>query len=133
MKNPIINALFDTRAIRVCSPEEPFWYTSGLFGPYYVNTHFYSAARKRPSTNRSKRLSQNRSICPSCWRQSCRPMQRKMIPTGWSLIAVSKLSKISNLILFPVANGGTFSFLFRLPRCWKAPFDYFKRWQQLSN
>ncbi|MGI6077831.1 MAG: orotate phosphoribosyltransferase [Fastidiosipilaceae bacterium] len=40
MKNPIINALFDTRAIRVCSPEEPFWYTSGLFGPYYVNTHF---------------------------------------------------------------------------------------------
>ncbi len=40
MNQPIVNALFATRAIRVCPPGEPFWYTSGLFGPYYVNTHF---------------------------------------------------------------------------------------------
>ncbi|MGI6546165.1 MAG: orotate phosphoribosyltransferase [Fastidiosipilaceae bacterium] len=40
MNHPIVNALFATRAIRVCPPGEPFWYTSGLFGPYYVNTHF---------------------------------------------------------------------------------------------
>lgn len=40
MQNEIINALFETKAIRVCPADHPFWYTSGLFGPYYVNTHF---------------------------------------------------------------------------------------------
>lgn len=40
MHQPIVEALFKTRAIRVCPPDRPFWYTSGLFGPYYVNTHF---------------------------------------------------------------------------------------------
>lgn len=40
MKNPIIEALFATNAIRVCEPDRPFWYTSGTFGPFFINTHF---------------------------------------------------------------------------------------------
>ncbi len=40
MNNPIIEALFSTNAIRVCDPEQPFWYTSGTLGPFYINTHF---------------------------------------------------------------------------------------------
>lgn len=36
----IIDRLFKTGAIRVSPAEQPFWYTSGLIGPYYVNTHF---------------------------------------------------------------------------------------------
>lgn len=36
----IVDWLFATGAIRVSSPDKPFWYTSGLIGPYYVNTHF---------------------------------------------------------------------------------------------
>lgn len=36
----IINYLFETNALRVAEADQPFWYTSGLFGPYYVNTHF---------------------------------------------------------------------------------------------
>ncbi len=40
MKNRIVSDLFDTEALRVSPAEDPFWYTSGLFGPYYVNTHF---------------------------------------------------------------------------------------------
>lgn len=40
MQNTIINWLFETRAIRVCQPDQPFWYTSGTLGPYYINTHF---------------------------------------------------------------------------------------------
>lgn len=40
MKNPIIEALFSTGAIRVCDPDHPFWYTSGSLGPFYINTHF---------------------------------------------------------------------------------------------
>ncbi len=36
----IINWLFETQAIRVCQPDQPFWYTSGSLGPFYVNTHF---------------------------------------------------------------------------------------------
>ncbi|MDI9499032.1 MAG: orotate phosphoribosyltransferase [Bacillota bacterium] len=36
----IVEALFATAALRVAPADEPFWYTSGLFGPYYINTHF---------------------------------------------------------------------------------------------
>jgi len=39
-QNSIINWLFAARAIRVCQPDQPFWYTSGTLGPYYINTHF---------------------------------------------------------------------------------------------
>ncbi len=40
MQNPIISWLFDTDAVRVCREGEPFWYTSGKLGPFYINTHF---------------------------------------------------------------------------------------------
>lgn len=36
----LIQGLFETRALRVCPDDKPFWYTSGTIGPYYVNTHF---------------------------------------------------------------------------------------------
>lgn len=39
-KEEIIQDLFATHAFRVSPADEPFWYTSGKFGPYYVNTHF---------------------------------------------------------------------------------------------
>jgi orotate phosphoribosyltransferase len=32
--------LFSTGALRVSPPEKPFWYTSGMIGPFYINTHF---------------------------------------------------------------------------------------------
>ena len=32
--------LFQTGAVKVCPADQPFWYTSGMLGPYYVNTHF---------------------------------------------------------------------------------------------
>ena len=40
MNSRLISYLFKTRAIRVCPKENPFWYTSGKIGPYYINTHF---------------------------------------------------------------------------------------------
>ncbi len=36
----IISYLFKTNAIRFCEENEPFWYTSGKIGPYFINTHF---------------------------------------------------------------------------------------------
>ena len=36
----LISWLFETRAVRVCPEDRPFWYTSGTIGPYYINTHF---------------------------------------------------------------------------------------------
>jgi orotate phosphoribosyltransferase len=36
----IVKALFDTQAVRVSPTDQPFWYTSGTLGPYYINTHF---------------------------------------------------------------------------------------------
>lgn len=36
----ILRYLFETQAFRVSPADQAFWYTSGKFGPYYVNTHF---------------------------------------------------------------------------------------------
>ena len=40
MENTIIEALFATNAIRVAPENQPFWYTSGRLGPFFINTHF---------------------------------------------------------------------------------------------
>lgn len=40
MENPIISWLFETDAVRVCPADQPFWYTSGKLGPFYINTQF---------------------------------------------------------------------------------------------
>lgn len=36
----IMSYLFETKAIKICEENKPFWYTSGKIGPYFVNTHF---------------------------------------------------------------------------------------------
>lgn len=36
----IMSYLFETKAVRICEENQPFWYTSGKIGPYFVNTHF---------------------------------------------------------------------------------------------
>ncbi|MCX7711033.1 MAG: orotate phosphoribosyltransferase [Clostridia bacterium] len=40
INSKLVSWLFDTKAIRVCPQDKPFWYTSGTIGPYYINTHF---------------------------------------------------------------------------------------------
>jgi len=35
-----ISWLFETEALQISAAEKPFLYTSGLIGPYYINTHF---------------------------------------------------------------------------------------------
>lgn len=35
-----INYLFKTEALKIAPADKPFWYTSGLIGPHYINTHF---------------------------------------------------------------------------------------------
>ena len=40
MQDKIIDALFETEAIRMAPADNPFWYTSGMLGPFYCNTHF---------------------------------------------------------------------------------------------
>ena len=36
----LMSLLFDTKAFKICEENNPFWYTSGKIGPYFVNTHF---------------------------------------------------------------------------------------------
>ncbi|HHW47437.1 MAG TPA: orotate phosphoribosyltransferase [Clostridiaceae bacterium] len=43
----LISWLFETKAVRVCSGDKPFWYTSGTIGPYYINTHFLYGSEEK--------------------------------------------------------------------------------------
>lgn len=36
----IAKELFRTEALKLAPAEQPFWYTSGTLGPYFINTHF---------------------------------------------------------------------------------------------
>ena len=55
----LIKWLFETNAFRVCPENEPFWYTSGTIGPYYINTHFlYGSEEKGNGTPRIYRSCQ---------------------------------------------------------------------------
>lgn len=38
--------LFETHALKVAPADQPFWYTSGLIGPFYINTHFLCGGEK---------------------------------------------------------------------------------------
>ena len=40
MNDKLVSFLFQTNAFRVCPSNQPFWLTSGLISPYFVNTHF---------------------------------------------------------------------------------------------
>jgi orotate phosphoribosyltransferase len=35
-----VECLFETSALKISPANSPFWYTSGLIGPYYINTHY---------------------------------------------------------------------------------------------
>ena len=42
----IMSYLFETKAIKFCEENKPFWYTSGKIGPYFINTHFVYGSEK---------------------------------------------------------------------------------------
>ncbi len=46
-KAKLLEGLFETKAIRVCPDDRPFWYTSGKIGAYYVNTHFLYGSEEK--------------------------------------------------------------------------------------
>lgn len=46
----LVSWLFETNAVRVCPKDEPFWYTSGTIGPYYINTHFLYGSEEKANS-----------------------------------------------------------------------------------
>ena len=36
----IMSYLFETKAVKFCEENKPFFLTSGMISPYFVNTHF---------------------------------------------------------------------------------------------
>jgi len=46
----LVSWLFNTKAVRVCPQDKPFWYTSGTVGPYYINTHFLYGSEEKANS-----------------------------------------------------------------------------------
>lgn len=42
-----VNLLFESGAFKVAPADKPFFYTSGLIGPYFINTHFLCGGESR--------------------------------------------------------------------------------------
>lgn len=62
----LISWLFETKAIRVCPEDKPFWYTSGSIGPYYINTHFLYGSEQKANEllNSIDILKKDILVCP---------------------------------------------------------------------
>lgn len=62
----LVKWLFETNAVRVCPQDNPFWYTSGTIGPYYINTHFlYGSEEKANSLLKAIDIEkENKLTCP---------------------------------------------------------------------
>lgn len=67
MENQIIKLLFQTNAIQVCQEDQPFWYTSGSLGPYYINTHYLYGSKSDAESllKNIEECSTNKETCPS--------------------------------------------------------------------
>lgn len=65
MNSQLISYLFETRAIRVCPKDSPFWYTSGKIGPYYINTHFLFGSEEEANSflERIDSLKEDKGAC----------------------------------------------------------------------
>ena len=51
--NIIEKELFTTKALKISGSETPFWYTSGTFGPFYINTHYLFGGDRKYLARRS--------------------------------------------------------------------------------
>ena len=47
MKERLVTWLFQTNALRISPGSKPFWYTSGMIGPYYINTQFLYGSEQK--------------------------------------------------------------------------------------
>lgn len=67
MENFIISSLFQTHAIQVCPEDQPFWYTSGTLGPYYINTHYLYGSKEEAELllKQIEEFSMDKITCPA--------------------------------------------------------------------
>lgn len=72
----IVELLFSSQAFKVAQADQPFWYTSGKFGPYFINTHFLyeneevaSDFLQRIDYSLDHPLTLARIIGLDCWKQ----------------------------------------------------------------
>lgn len=42
----LLSLLYETKAFQCFENNEPFWYTSGKIGPYYINTHYLYGSKQ---------------------------------------------------------------------------------------
>jgi len=79
MKSQVIAYLFETRAIRVCPKDNPFWYTSGKIGPYYINTHFLFGSEEEANRflERIDNLKEDKTACSEVLHEIVREQYRK--------------------------------------------------------
>ena len=106
MENTIIEALFATKAVRVAPENQPFWYTSGRLGPFFINTHFLlenEAAAGEVLKRIEKAIADNRLTAP----EEIFDMMLAYYNKGGTFKMVSdKLAEAASKLDFDYISGG---------------------------
>lgn len=95
METVDINWLFETKALQVSPADSPFWYTSGLIGPYYINTHYLCGGEQRAKEvlELIDREAENRSSFPAAIRASLEVIEREHQIYRDTLAALERLAE----------------------------------------
>ena len=131
----IIRWLFETQAIRVCPPGQPFWYTSGTLGPYYINTHFLYGIET--SANDLLALIESLADEPLF----LPPLISLAVTKQYNHVPAFK--RVCDLLArsypadsFDIVSGGErrdFFFSVRLPICGQTSFEHLEKWHNDSQ
>ena len=106
MADKIIEALFETKAVRVAPENQPFWYTSGRLGPFFINTHFLlenEAAAGEVLKRIEKAIADNKLTAP----EEIFDMMLAYYNKGGTFKMVSdKLAEEASMLDFDYISGG---------------------------
>lgn len=117
MDKQLADYLFQTEALKIAAPEQPFWYTSGKIGPFFINTHYLygSAAEADALLQEIEQLSNNPEEMPVRITSLClRQFEQESTYNYVIKSAYKMLSPVAEEVDF-ISGGARRDFFFSLP------------------
>ncbi len=117
MNKELANYLFETEALKIADPEQPFWYTSGKIGPFFINTHFLygSSAEAGALLEEIERLSDKPEEMPFLISSLClQQFEQDSIYNAVIKMAYKMLEDIAAKVDF-ISGGARRDFFFSMP------------------
>lgn len=117
MDKDLTDYLFRTKALKIADPDQPFWYTSGKIGPFFINTHYLYGSEEEASLllEEIEKLAREPEVLPVEITSICLAQYKRSPIYRYVLdMAVEMLKDLAAEIDF-ISGGERRDFFFSLP------------------